>query len=282
MLFGRDVFGKQSLCYRISGNTIEVKRIPGQISAGWREIPQGVVVVIRHEEIARNGISFNDEVKKLHLQFTFKDLWAADCYVFYFIKNEAVTLFTERLENSLEHVQTFQIPGCEDLFKINTEILPVEELKESEEEYVGQFIDLFRTVMTRRYLPPPHGNVPLMFLFSGGVDSLFVTMTAASLADENQEFVLVNVSFSEDGNDFEIAPDRGRGVSAYNFLKEKFPERIFHFLRVNVTKEELQLERTSSIAKAIAPGYSVLDDSIGCVMWFACRARGIEDGVEVR
>ena len=282
MLFGRDAFGKQSLCYRISGNTIEVKRIPGQISAGWREIPQGVVVIIRHEEIARNGISFNDEIKKLHLQFTFKDLWAADCFVFYFVKNEAVTLFTDRLENSIEHVQAFQITECEDLFNINTEILPNQEVKELEEEYVRQFITLFREVMTERYLPSSRDNVPLMFLFSGGVDSLFVTMTAAAMADENQEFVLVNVSFSEDGNDFEIAPDRERGVTAYNFLKEKFPERIFHFLRVNVTKEELQLERTSSIAKAIAPGYSVLDDSIGCVMWFACRARGIEDGMEVR
>lgn len=35
MMFGRDIFGKQSLCYRISGNTIDVRRIPGQIYVSW-------------------------------------------------------------------------------------------------------------------------------------------------------------------------------------------------------------------------------------------------------
>lgn len=80
--------------------------------------------------------------------------------------------------------------------------------------------------------------------------------------------------------DFEIAPDRKRGIDAYEFLKAKFPERVFHFLRVDVTKDELQKKRTSSIAQAIVPGSTVLDDSIGCVVWFACRAQGLENGIQ--
>uniref|UniRef100_A0AC34QCT2 Asparagine synthetase domain-containing protein n=1 Tax=Panagrolaimus sp. JU765 TaxID=591449 RepID=A0AC34QCT2_9BILA len=234
----------------------------------------------------RNGINYNDhEMKKLMLQFTFKDLYMAECHLFYFVKNEAVTMFKERLQNSIEMVTMIPVFGCNDLLEINQEILPEEEVQMMLENTVEEFIDLFKKIMPR-YLSirlqqtTEKISSPLLFLFSGGVDSLFVAMMASCMAEEKYEFVLVNVSFSEDGNDFELAPDRKRGFAAYNFLKERFPERVFHFLRVDVTKDELQRERTSSIAKAISPGSSVLDDSIGCVVWFASRARGTVDGIE--
>lgn len=43
---------------------------------------------------------------------------------------------------------------------------------------------------------------------------------------------------------------------------------------VNVKKEELIEQRRKYISDAVAPLNSVLDDSLGCVLWFASRALG--------
>uniref|UniRef100_A0A914YTG7 Asparagine synthetase domain-containing protein n=1 Tax=Panagrolaimus superbus TaxID=310955 RepID=A0A914YTG7_9BILA len=280
LVFGRDIFGKKSLCYRIRGSLIECKRIPGEINSGWRDVPQGTVVIIRSLEMTRNGIILAQPDAALHLQFGFKDLWQAQAYVFSFIRNDAVNLFIERLKNSVRDVSFYRIPGGDSLLELNTELFPQEDIEEMKKNSVNEFINLFETILPLRYLPSTPET--LLFLFSGGVDSLFVTVIAAMAANEEFEIVLVNVSFSESGGDFEAAPDRKRGLEAYEFLKQKFPKRTFNFLRVNVTKDELQKKRSSIIGSVVAPGSTVLDDSIGCVVWFACRAKGIQDGLETR
>lgn len=41
-----------------------------------------------------------------------------------------------------------------------------------------------------------------------------------------------------------------------------------------MTEEELSLEREKIIRHLVAPLASVLDDSIGCALWFAGRGQG--------
>uniref|UniRef100_A0AC35GII6 Asparagine synthetase domain-containing protein n=1 Tax=Panagrolaimus sp. PS1159 TaxID=55785 RepID=A0AC35GII6_9BILA len=280
LVFGRDIFGRKSLCYRIRGSTVECKRIPGERLSDWRDVPQGTVVIIRSLEMTRNGVILVQPDAALHFQFCFKDLWQSQAYVFAFIRNDPVNMFIERLKTSVKDVTFYPIPGGESLLELNTELYPQEDIEEMKKNSVNEFIKLFETILPLRYLPPKPET--LLFLFSGGVDSLFVTLIAAMVANEEFEFVLVNVSFSENGEDFEMAPDRKRGLESLEFLKQKFPQRTFHFLRVNVTKDELQKKRSSIIASVVAPGSTVLDDSIGCVVWFASRAKGIQDGIETR
>lgn len=45
---------------------------------------------------------------------------------------------------------------------------------------------------------------------------------------------------------------------------------------MNVDRAELVQCRERYIARAVAPLNSVLDDSLGCVLWFASRAEGTE------
>lgn len=51
---------------------------------------------------------------------------------------------------------------------------------------------------------------------------------------------------------------------------------LFSLVLVNVPKHELVECRKLFIAEAIAPSKTVLDDSLGCVLWFATRMQGIE------
>lgn len=58
------------------------------------------------------------------------------------------------------------------------------------------------------------------------------------------------------------------------------PERKWNFVEINVTQEELQKMREERICHLVYPLDTVLDDSIGCAVWFAARGAGIimEDG----
>ena len=47
-----------------------------------------------------------------------------------------------------------------------------------------------------------------------------------------------------------------------------------NFVEVDVTKEELQCAREAVVKDLLSPLQTVLDDSIGCAVWFAARGRG--------
>jgi hypothetical protein len=44
---------------------------------------------------------------------------------------------------------------------------------------------------------------------------------------------------------------------------------------VNVSRDALKKQRESRIADLIYPRNTVLDDSLGCALWFAARGQGI-------
>lgn len=67
-------------------------------------------------------------------------------------------------------------------------------------------------------------------------------------------------------------PDRETGRIA---LSELNPRRRWNFVEINVTQSELKTLRQSHIRKLIYPSQTVLDDSIGCAVWFAARGHGV-------
>ncbi|XP_007494557.2 asparagine synthetase domain-containing protein 1 [Monodelphis domestica] len=150
----------------------------------------------------------------------------------------------------------------------------------------------------------------IAILFSGGIDSMVI----ASLADRHIPFDepidLLNVAFmtkptrhtaltkksskpkkhlqtpSEENikglatptdnvqdQNFNV-PDRLTGRAGLKELKSLNPLRIWNFVEVNVTLEELQRMRQHRINQLVHPLDTVLDDSIGCAVWFASRGIG--------
>ncbi|KAG8233607.1 hypothetical protein J437_LFUL001018 [Ladona fulva] len=177
-----------------------------------------------------------------------------------------------------------------------------------------RFIDLLKTaVKTRVQIQPglckdcikdiskndeklrcPHSKICV--LFSGGIDSTVLAFLSDFFVPDDEPIDLLNVAFSSgaDGSSrntsrkeccvnkmpdkfqksiFEV-PDRKTGRLAVAELKTLCPNRKWNFVEIDVHISELREIRQGVITDLINPLNTVLDDSLGCAMWFAARGCG--------
>lgn len=106
-------------------------------------------------------------------------------------------------------------------------------------------------------------------LFSGGVDCAVLAVLSDRIIDKNHPIDLMNVAFNEADN--YDSPDRQTGLQTLSELRQICPDRDWKFLEINISQEELDEKRKSHIADLIFPLRTVLDDSLGCALWFASR-----------
>ncbi|XP_072274917.1 asparagine synthetase domain-containing protein 1 [Pyxicephalus adspersus] len=144
-------------------------------------------------------------------------------------------------------------------------------------------------------------------LFSGGIDSMILAALADRHVPPEEPIDLLNVAFmmrapnqqkaslkkssrkknpnsafteSHANSDtlptdpFNV-PDRITGRSGLEELKALNPTRIWNFVEINVNLEELKQMRQQYISQLVYPLNTVLDDSIGCAVWFASRGKGM-------
>nr|XP_033339086.1 asparagine synthetase domain-containing protein 1 isoform X1 [Megalopta genalis]XP_033339087.1 asparagine synthetase domain-containing protein 1 isoform X1 [Megalopta genalis]XP_033339088.1 asparagine synthetase domain-containing protein 1 isoform X1 [Megalopta genalis] len=126
-------------------------------------------------------------------------------------------------------------------------------------------------------------------LFSGGLDSAILTLIANTYVPQNECIDLINVAFQKSvknntkssvNNDKQIVedqydvPDRKTGKQTFSELLNICPKRKWNFVEVNITQAELQQYRSSRICHLLYPLCTVLDESLGCAVWFASRAIG--------
>ncbi|XP_054643974.1 asparagine synthetase domain-containing protein 1 isoform X2 [Dunckerocampus dactyliophorus] len=141
-------------------------------------------------------------------------------------------------------------------------------------------------------------------LFSGGIDSMILAVLANCHIPAHHPIDLLNVAFQlqepkvqkepakkqkhknklshsgqTDGTESQAfssfdVPDRITGKSGLKELQDLAPERRWNFVEINVTQEELQRMRHGRICHLVHPLDTVLDDSIGCAVWFAARGTG--------
>ncbi|XP_031145520.1 asparagine synthetase domain-containing protein 1 [Sander lucioperca] len=191
--------------------------------------------------------------------------------------------------------------------------------KEKNDE-VNQLIDVLSEAVRRRVQslpfraqdgpPPPNDNASVAILFSGGIDSMVLAALADRHIPAHQPIDLLNVAFKlqvpkkqkepakkpgkhknqptgfkTDGADYQTSspfdvPDRITGKAGLKELQDLNPERRWNFVEIDVTKEELQTVRQERICHLVHPLATVLDDSIGCAVWFAARGTGstMQDG----
>ncbi|ESP05301.1 hypothetical protein LOTGIDRAFT_181114 [Lottia gigantea] len=140
----------------------------------------------------------------------------------------------------------------------------------------------------------------IAILFSGGIDSAVITALADRCIPESEPIDLLNVAFelqpksqpntvkkpnqtlynitlnslfyrSIVKDKFNV-PDRLTGHKA---LSELNPNRHWNFIEINVTQKELIQVRSERVRHLVYPSCTVLDDSIGCALWFAAKGHGI-------
>ncbi|NWQ77535.1 ASND1 protein, partial [Columbina picui] len=148
-------------------------------------------------------------------------------------------------------------------------------------------------------------------LFSGGIDSMVIAALADKHVPVGEPIDLLNVAFvtkeqaKQKGTSKERAnrevhvdllcpqesckdldaktvahlscfavPDRITGRAGLKELEAINPSRTWNFVEINVTRDELKKMRQQRIKDLIYPLDTVLDDSIGCAIWFASRGEG--------
>ena len=84
------------------------------------------------------------------------------------------------------------------------------------------------------------------------------------------------------GEQFNV-PDQVTGRAGQKELQADNPSWMWNCVEINVSLEELQRLRRTRISHLIQPLDTVLDDSIGCAVWFASRGAGwlvTQDGAQ--
>ncbi|KAL5255554.1 hypothetical protein ACHWQZ_G010954 [Mnemiopsis leidyi] len=114
-------------------------------------------------------------------------------------------------------------------------------------------------------------NARVAVLFSGGIDCTVLALLLHRSAPAEEPIDLLNVSF---GN-YDSTPDRLSAVASLGDLQRLAPNRTWNLIKVNVSVEELRCARERHITDLVYPHNTVLDDSIGCALWFAARGAGV-------
>ncbi|XP_077583670.1 asparagine synthetase domain-containing protein 1 [Stigmatopora nigra] len=296
--FGRDYFGRRSLLWKYDQErkalTLSSVGSCGQSDLGsspWKEVPAIGVYRIDLKSFVQSG----SPTIELYPWFQVRDIATTMETTQEIVLGSCVILKkpTDLLRSPICPLNTILYepqsnpPFGGDLGELLDKI--------KKDKAVKGLIEVLSEAVRRRVQTSPdelldknHSSVAI--LFSGGIDSMILAVLANRHVPSCQSIDLLNVAFqrqettksqkpsqskseAETCSKFDV-PDRITGRSGLKELQVLAPERQWNFVEVDVTREELQQMRRERISHLLHPLDTVLDDSIGCAVWFAARGKG--------
>ncbi|KAI6192289.1 Asparagine synthetase domain-containing protein [Aphelenchoides bicaudatus] len=276
IVFGRDVFGRKSLCGRLIKKD---ERTVVEIAVGFFkekctdsfEFPPGALYLLSDLQ--------NPTCTEFSICFEVDDD---------FCQNEFLTVYTyyplvadHPFVSLFKNFKTLKRDSSSYLQPSNDfQISPTkDEVESMANEFIKRLSEAIKSLFEPSFLlssdlatNPKEAPEQLSICFSGGVDSLTVTVLAALSLPNVKQFNLINTVFGETEKDFDSGSDRRKALECFAFLTEKFGPR-FSMILVNVKKSEVA-ECRQQIEKAMLPCYTVLDESLASVTWFGSRSKG--------
>lgn len=311
--FGRDFFGRRSLLWKFDpdSNVFTLSSVAAHNLGDWKEVPAVGLYRIDLKTITQ-VLSFEvypwDKPGSGESDETTWETVHSDCVA---VTNQSKLVMpspVSPLNTSMPEIQTggnHQLNG-NDLEQI---LASFEQTSE-----VDSLIEVLSEAVRRRVqsLPfnedtksPKKDQANVAILFSGGIDSMILAALADRHVPIHEPIDLLNVAFKlqeakiqknnsnkskkhksktvdaglENSSTKVVTcpydvPDRITGRAGLEELKALNSARKWNFVEINVTQEELQETRRERICHLVHPLDTVLDDSIGCAVWFAARGRG--------
>lgn len=304
--FGRDVFGRRSLLYQVKGTSLALaSAVAPKPNESWTELPAiGIYCLDLKQSVAQGRL-----VVRL---FPWNRLPAGDLFepdgwqpgplgetLLCPIESRLSSSLNRELGNGPPPMPTLGRAFFRKVLEECTEIAyAVAELDKVLYEAVRR--RLANHSMVCHLCMPRHrsgltdipecNHASVAVLFSGGLDSMVIAALCARFLPRHCPIDLLNVAFEHQVHMIDSqsktkkwfksfdAPDRLSAKLGLDELRAVFPDRKWNLVEIDVGKEELQLERANHIRKLIYPLETVLDDSLGCALWFAARGRGNVSG----
>lgn len=260
--FGRDFLGRRSLCWslKFNENLFKISSIANiedelsQKSIKWEEVPTDAIYCIDLKKFL--FLKENIESYKWSCDPTGYEINAGSILKspVYCQLNQSLP-YPDKSLNIPDSVVNEFIKVLEDSVKIRTETF----------NHICS--DCYYNQKLSQKLNCTHAFVSVCF--SGGLDSTLLALILEKFIPIQNPIDLLNVAFEED------APDRLTGLESWEELKKLKPLRKWNFIQIDVNREDLRKSRDTHIKHLIYPLNTVLDDSIGCALWFASKGVGI-------
>ncbi|KAL1764778.1 asparagine synthetase domain-containing protein 1 [Sigmodon hispidus] len=294
--FGRDVFGRRSLLWHFSnlGKSFCLSSVGAQISGltdQWQEVPASGIFQIYLNYAA---VSKCVTLKLYPWKCVSKENVTEECTIDLTQTQAELPAFVSVIASEAKLYLSKPIAPLNKMLpeapleaqcrnRSNTLPHTRETLKrfltdEHTQKVVHQFIDVLNVAVRRRVLclareenlaskqvlKTCNKKANIAILFSGErkqqnchevPSEAFAQVAAVALGHED-------------------VPDRVTGKAGLKELQSLNPSRTLNFVEINVSLEELQKLRRDRICHLVQPLDTVLDDSIGCAVWFASRGIG--------
>ncbi|OAD52969.1 Asparagine synthetase domain-containing protein 1 [Eufriesea mexicana] len=281
LYFGRDIIGRHSLLIKINTdkNVLTLTSVASKEINKIIEIPAVGIFVMNLANLRVNLACY--PWKELDLQFTdiietLETHLGVDIDIKQTILKPATSIFLH-LHPSVKDIEYLESSSyLENSCKVLEYLLENKDIHER----VDHLLQLLYKAVEVRIIKQPkfcktciklvlnkenvecnHSKIGI--LFSGGLDSAILTLIADKYVSQHEPIDLINVAFEKSIN----TSKKSNAHNAKRDMEDKYD--------VNVSQTELQKYRSSRICNLLYPLCTVLDESLGCAVWFASRAKGM-------